>query len=398
MFQYEFGMTQTLAIAIVVLLIGKWVKKQVVFFEKYFIPAPVIGGVIYSIFALVGRMTGAFEFEFDSILKDFLMIAFFTTIGFTASFKLLKKGGVQVFIFLAAATGLVICQNIIGISLAKVFNMHPLMGLATGSIPLTGGHGTAAAFGPALEAGGAVGATTVAIAGATFGLIAGCLLGGPVAKRLMIQYKLIPNKEEDFLEHDKKDDHALKEKISETSLFTSIVYISIAMGLGTLILPIFKKLGITLPVYIGAMIIAAIIRNILDAKQNDLPLHTIDTIGSLSLQLFLAMALMSMKLWELADLAGPLVVIMLIQTAFMAFFAYFITFRSMGSDYDAAVIATGHCGFGLGATPNAMANMESFTAANGPSPNAFFVLPLVGALFIDFSNAAVITTFLNIFG
>ena len=398
MFQYQFSMAQTLAVAVVVLLIGKWVKKQVVFFEKYFIPAPVIGGVIYSIFSLVGKTTGAFEFGFDSILKDFLMIAFFTTIGFLASFKLLKKGGIQVFIFLAVATGLVVLQNIVGVSLAKVLGLNPLLGIAAGSVPLTGGHGTSAAFGPVLEAAGAAGATTVAIAAATFGLIVGCLIGGPIAKRLMQRNKLVGHSEEEFLEHDKKDNHAIVEKITEESMFRSIVYIAISMGIGALLIPISKKVGVTLPAYIGPMIVAAIIRNILDAKGSELPLHTINTVGNLALQLFLAMALMTMKLWELADLAGPLLIILLVQTVLMGAYAYFITFKAMGSDYDAAVLSTGHCGFGMGATPNAMANMESFTAANGPSPNAFFVLPLVGALFIDFTNASVITAFLNIFG
>lgn len=399
MFEYTFSMTETLAVAVVLLIIGRWIKKKIFFFEKYFIPAPVIGGVIFSIFTLIGKNTGTFEFFFESELKNLLMIAFFTTIGFLASFKLLKKGGIQVLIFLGVASGLVIIQNFVGIYLAKFFNLNPLLGIASGSIPLTGGHGTSGAFGPVLEAAGATGAMSVAIASATFGLVAGCLIGGPVGKRLMLKYNLVGHKEEEFItEGDSNKISHDKEIVTEDSFFKSVVLIVISMGIGGLVNTLAKKIGVILPAYIGPMLVAAAIRNIIDSKNGELPLHTINIIGNIALQLFLAMALMSMRLWELASLAVPLVVILLIQTLVMALYAYFITFRAMGKDYDAAVIATGHCGFGMGATPNAMANMESFTAANGPSPVAFFVLPLVGALFIDFVNASIITVFMNIFG
>ncbi len=396
--EYNFNMIETLAIAVVLLVVGRWIKKKVYFFEKFFIPAPVIGGVIFSIITLLGKVTNSFVFSFDGGLKSLLMIAFFTTIGFLASFKLLKKGGVQVFIFLLLATVLVILQNVVGISLAKVFGLHPLLGLAAGSIPLTGGHGTSGAFGPVLEAAGAHGAMSVAIASATFGLVAGCIIGGPVAKTLMTKHGLSGRSVEDvlFSEGDEVEDK--KEGVTEESIFKAIVYIVLSMGIGGVLGGMAKKAGIVLPSYIGPMIIAAIIRNVLDAKDSKLPLHTIGIVGNISLQLFLAMALMSMRLWELAALAVPLVAILLAQTLLMGAFAYFVTFKIMGKDYDAAVMSAGHCGFGMGATPNAMANMESFTAANGPSPAAFFVLPLVGALFIDFTNASVITIFMNIFG
>ncbi|MGL5543743.1 MAG: sodium/glutamate symporter [Cetobacterium sp.] len=398
MFEYQFNMAETLAAAVILLLVGRWIKKKIYFFEKFFIPAPVIGGVIFSIFTLIGRNAKIFSFSFDGSLKDLLMIAFFTTIGFLASLKLLKKGGVQVFIFLCVASVLVIIQNLVGVSLAKFFGLNPLLGIAAGSVPLTGGHGTSGAFGPVLEAAGATGAMSVAIASATFGLVAGCMIGGPVAKRLMQRYGLVGHKEEEFLISEENSKEALKEEVTEDKLFHAIVYIVLSMGIGGLLIPVAKKAGIVLPAYIGPMLVAAIIRNVVDTKDTELPLHTISIVGNISLQLFLAMALMSMKLWELAALAVPLIVILLVQTVIMALFAYFITFRVMGKDYDAAVMASGHCGFGMGATPNAMANMESFTAANGPSPTAFFVLPLVGALFIDFTNASLITIFINIFG
>ncbi|MGL6168139.1 MAG: sodium/glutamate symporter, partial [Fusobacteriaceae bacterium] len=190
MIEYQFNMAETLATAVVLLLVGNWIKKKVSFFEKFFIPAPVIGGVIFSIITLIARNAGIFEFSFNGALKDLLMIAFFTTIGFLASLKLLKKGGIQVFIFLCTASLLVVIQNLVGISLAKLFGLNPLLGIAAGSVPLTGGHGTSGAFGPVLGAAGATGAMSVAIASATFGLVAGCMIGGPVAKKLMTKYNL----------------------------------------------------------------------------------------------------------------------------------------------------------------------------------------------------------------
>ncbi|MEG0069585.1 sodium/glutamate symporter [Cetobacterium sp.] len=397
MFEYKFNMAETLAIAVCLLLIGRWIKSKVYFFEKFFIPAPVIGGVIFSLFSLVGYNTKLFMFSFDGSLKDLLMVAFFTTIGFLASFKMLKKGGVQVFTFLLVAVILVVIQNGVGVSLAKAFNLNPLIGIAAGSVPLTGGHGTSGAFGPVLEAAGATGAMSVAIASATFGLVAGCLIGGPVGKRLMLKNGLKGPKENDILLDGSKDSSEEKVSLNEELLFKAIVFIVLAMGIGGFITPLSKKLGIVLPVYIGPMLVAAVIRNLADGTKNEIPLNAINVVGNISLQLFLAMALMSMRLWELAALAIPLVAILLAQKLVMALYAYFVTFRIMGKDYDAAVLAVGHCGFGMGATPNAMANMESFTAANGPSPTAFFALPLVGSLFIDFVNASVITVFINMF-
>lgn len=396
MLELNFNMAETLAISILVLLLGREIKKRVNFLERFFIPAPVVGGVIFSILLLIGHNTGAFSFSFDNVLKDFLMTIFFTTIGFTASGKLLKKGGVGVIVFLITATVLVIIQDIVGVSMAKMFGEHPLLGLAVGSVPLTGGHGTSGAFGPVLEEFGVTGGLSVSIAAATYGLIAGCLIGGPVAKRLRDKYNLKPS-----LEDGEGTVEALEENdekpVSEETLFSAVVVIALSMGIGYCIAPFLKKYGIVIPAYIGPMFIAAIIRNIVDMQKKNLPMNEIAITGNIALSLFLAMALMTLKLWELADLAIPIISILLVQTAIMALFAYFITFRFNGKDYDAAVMATGHCGFGLGATPNAMANMEVFTKENGPAPRAFFVLPVVGALFIDFTNATVITFFINMF-
>ncbi|WP_427170941.1 sodium/glutamate symporter [Fusobacterium nucleatum] len=390
MFEYQLNMAETVGFAIILLLLGRWIKRKVNFFEKFFIPAPVIGGTLFSIILLIGHQTETFIFTFNDDIKNLLMIAFFTTVGFSASLKILKKGGVGVALFLLAAVILVIIQDIVGPVLAKALGINPLLGLAAGSIPLTGGHGTSGAFGPYLEDLGATGATVVAVASATYGLISGCLIGGPIARRLMIKNNLKPTESKAGV-----DDSLLgtETEVTEERLFSAVVYIGIAMGIGATITLILGKQGIKFPAYLMGMVVAAIIRNILDFNQKQLPFNEIGIVGNISLSLFLSMALMSMKLWQLIDLAVPLIVILLVQTVVMAFFAYFVTFNIMGRDYDAAVMSTGHCGFGLGATPNAMANMETFTAANGPSVKAFFIIPIVGSLFIDFINAAVIQGF-----
>ena len=390
MFEYQLNMAETVGFAIILLLLGRWIKRRVNFFEKFFIPAPVIGGTLFSIILLIGHQTETFTFSFNDDIKNLLMIAFFTTVGFSASLKILKKGGVGVALFLLAAVILVVMQDIVGPVLAKALGINPLLGLAAGSIPLTGGHGTSGAFGPELEKLGATGATVVAVASATYGLIAGCLIGGPIARRLMIKNNLKPTESKEGV------DNSLLEsttEVTEESLFSAVVYVGIAMGIGALINNMLAKAGIKFPVYLMGMVVAAIIRNILDFNQKQLPFSEIGIVGNISLSLFLSMALMSMKLWQLIDLAVPLIIILLVQTVLMAFFAYFITFNIMGRDYDAAVMSTGHCGFGLGATPNAMANMETFTKANGQSVKAFFIIPIVGSLFIDFINAGVIQTF-----
>ena len=390
MFEYQLNMAETVGFAIILLLLGRWIKKKVNFFEKFFIPAPVIGGTLFSIILLIGHQTETFTFNFNDDIKNLLMIAFFTTVGFSASLKILKKGGVGVALFLLAAVILVIIQDIVGPVLAKALGINPLLGLAAGSIPLTGGHGTSGAFGPYLEDLGATGATVVAVASATYGLIAGCLIGGPIARRLMIKNNLKPTENKAGV-----DDSILGSttEVTEERLFSAVVYIGIAMGIGATITLILGNHGIKFPAYLMGMVVAAIIRNILDFNQKQLPFTEIGIVGNISLSLFLSMALMSMKLWQLIDLAVPLIVILLVQTVVMGLFAYFVTFNIMGRDYDAAVMSTGHCGFGLGATPNAMANMETFTTANGPSVKAFFIIPIVGSLFIDFINAGVIQAF-----
>lgn len=398
---FTFDMYLTLGLAIVLYLLGSGIKAKVGILQKYYIPAPVIGGTLFSIVMLIGHNMGLFSFTFDGNLKNFFMVVFFTTIGFLASVSALKKGGIGVILFLIAAVILVIIQDGVGVALAKVFGLNPGIGLAAGSIPLTGGHGTSGAFGPYLEERGVSGATVVAIASATYGLVAGCVIGGPIAKRLKDKHNLVC-KEGDAQkagqeQAEKEETLAQKASMSEKSFFKAAAMIGIAMGVGGLITPLIKKAGLSLPAYLIPMLIAAIMRNVVDKTENKTPIDEIGIIGSVCLSFFLAIALMSMKLWELADLAIPLVVILLVQTIVMGLFAYFVTFNIMGRDYDAAVISTGHCGFGMGATPNAIANMEAFTSVNGFSTKAFLAVPLVGSLFIDFINAIVIQTFTSIF-
>ena len=400
MFTFTFDMYLTLGLAIILYLLGSGIKAKVGLFQKYYIPAPVIGGTLFSIVMLIGHNLGLFTFTFDGNLKNFFMVVFFTSVGFLASVSALKKGGIATLLFLAAAAVLCVVQDGVGIALAKVFGLNPGIGLAAGSIPLTGGHGTSGAFGPYLEERGVSGATVVAIASATYGLVAGCLLGGPIAKRLKDKHNLIckeSNTKDAQDQAENEETLAQKATMTEKSFFKAACMIGISMGIGGLITPLIKKAGLSLPAYLIPMLIAAIMRNVVDKTESKTPIDEIGIIGSVCLSFFLAIALMSMKLWELADLAIPLIVILLVQTVVMGLFAYFVTFNIMGRDYDAAVMATGHCGFGMGATPNAIANMEAFTSVNGFSTKAFLAVPLVGSLFIDFVNAFIIQTFTSIF-
>lgn len=390
---------QTLALAIVVLSLGKFLRKKVSILEKFCIPAPVIGGMIFAIGILIGHITNTFSFNMDAMLKPIFMIAFFTTVGFTASFKMLKKGGVQVFMFLALAVILVTMQDVVGVLLAKVFNLNPLIGLSTASVPMTGGHGTSGAFAPDFELMGATGATTIAMASATFGLIMGSMIGGPIGKNLIEKHNLLEtaNKTNEGENHNKKKENIIKDLLNPQNFSIASSQIIIAMGVGSIVSMFLGKF-MTFPPYLGAMFVAAIMRNFADFTNTyEIKEKEIDILGGISLSIFLAMALMGLKLWQLSDLGGPLFVMLISQALLMGLFAYFVTFNVMGRDYEAAVMACGHCGFGMGATPNAMANMEALTGKYVPAPRAFFILPLIGSLFIDFFNAFIINAFVGFF-
>ncbi|MBX6366238.1 MAG: sodium/glutamate symporter [Gemmatimonadetes bacterium] len=397
-------MIQTTALAAVVLFAGYGIRRRVAVLDRFNIPAPVVGGFLFAAAALVLRQTGVLGFQFDTTLQTPFMVAFFTSIGLGASLGLLRVGGPQVLLFWGIATLLAALQNGIGVGIARLLGVDPLLGLITGSITMTGGHGTGAAFGKLMEEQYAFpGAVTLAMAAATFGLVSGGLLGGPVGTRLIQRFRLTPQPAAPpppaNLEHASLDEEIDTEVAGEAptayQLLQTITIILVAMWGGSLVSGWLGRY-ITLPSYIGAMICAAIIRNVADAtKLIRIEQRTVDDLGTIALALFLTMALMTLKLWELLDLALPMLAILSVQVVVMALFAIYVTYRFMGRDYDAAVMAGGHCGFGLGATPNAVANMTSLVERFGPAPRAFLVVPMVGAFFIDFTNALIITGYLN---
>lgn len=391
----ELDMYQATAVAAIVLLLGRILVDKIAILRRYCIPAPVVGGFIYAIVHLAVRSAGILEISADMTLKNVFMVAFFCSVGYTASFKMLKKGGIQTVVFLLLAVVMVVLQNCLGAGLAAAFGLDPRLGLATGSIPMVGGHGTAGSFGPLLESLGVANANVVAIASATFGLVAGCAIGGPIAYNRIHKLSL----------HSVESD-AGAEKVMETDETGSIdskrfldafLYLIIAIGAGTIVSMFLGKL-MTFPFYIGAMLVGALIRNIMDAQHKEIPMEEIGTVGGSCLSIFLGLAMIDMKLWQLAELALPLVVMLAAQTLLMFVFAYFVVFNVLGKTYDAAVMTTGFCGFGMGATPNAMANMQAVTGQYGPAPTAFMVVPLVGSLFIDFLNATILTGFINFLG
>ncbi len=394
--QIELALVPTVGLAIIVILVGKFLVKKIEILQRFLIPYPVVGGLVFATIALLGHITGTFEVTFDTTIQTYFMTLFFTTVGFAGSIKVLKQGGLGVILFLVVATIGVIFQNVIGVGVATAMGADPLFGLATGSIPMTGGHGTAGAFGPLMEEAGLTGATSVALAAATFGLIAGSLIGGPTAKSLIKKYNLKPKTEASNSENS-AETKTIRELDPET-LSLAFFQIALAAGIGYYISLLITNAGFVVPGYIGGMLVAVLMRNVFkDGSKLEMKLPEIDALGSIFLAVFLAHALMGLRLWELAELAVPLIVLLTLQVAFMALYARFVTFNVMGRDYDAAVISAGHCGFGLGATPNAIANMNAVTNKYGPSPAAFFILPMVGAMFIDIVNASVITMFVQFF-
>ena len=390
----HFSTIQTMALAVIVFYLGKFLNNKFKFLKNNCIPDSVTGGTLFSFFILLGHETGSFSFIFEDSIKDIFMIAFFTTVGFSASIKLLKKAGLPVLMFLIAAILLAILQSIVGVGMAKILGVSPMIGLATGSLATTGGPGTAGAFGPIMESFGTPGATMVAMATATYALIAGSIIAGPICKRLIEKKNLIQKRVtlEEFQSFDDKSVTLELKNVVPTGF-----QIIIAMGIGSLISNFLNSLGLILPPYIGTMFAASIMRNLADeTKLFSIDLEVVSVIGNFTLTMFLSMILMNFKLWELKELALPLIIMLIGQTILMGVFAYFITFTLTGKDYDAAIMTGGHCGCGFGTTPKALANMEALTEKYLPSPKAFFVIPIVGALFIDFFNAAIITFFINL--
>ena len=381
---------QTVGLAVLVFLLGRFIKGKVRLFQKYFIPAPVIGGLICSVLIFIGVRTGIFTVEMNNVLQDFFMNLFFTGTGFTCSIAVLKKSGKLGVKLAIGAVLFLVVQNLVGVGLASVFGINKLLGVAMGSISMSGGVGSGASFGPTLEAYGAEGGTTIGVAAATFGLLLGSLTGGPVAERLIAKYNLKSTATESASEEKKVF------PLEQASFFNSVLLILLAAFIGSYISKLLALTGLSFPYYVGCLFGGALVRNIADARKIDLKMPQIDVISNTCLNLFLSMALMSLSIAKLIDLALPMIAILLAQTIVMMLWAYFVTFRTTGKDYDAAVMAAGHCGVGLGQTPNAVANMASVIDKNGPAPTAWFVLPVVTVIFINIMNPIIITTFINL--
>ena len=395
MLNISLDMYQTLGLAVVVLLFGNWLKKKVKVLEKFCIPAPVVGGIIFAILSCILYCTGLMELSFDETLKTVCMVIFFTSVGFQANLKVLKKGGLGLVIFLACVFVLICLQNGLAVGISKMLNIDPLVGLTTGSIPMVGGHGTSGAFGQVLEDLGVEGATTLCTAAATFGLVVGSLMGGPLGRRLIIKHDLLKS----AVAPDVTDLKAEEKKHHRTvSMYAPAAYqLAIAMGIGTVVSMLLSKTGMTFPVYIGSMIVAAIMRNLSEfTGKFTVHMGEINDLGGICLSLFLGIAMITLKLWQLAELALPLIILLAGQTILMFLFAYFVVFNVLGRDYDAAILAAGTCGFGMGATPNAMANMQTLTEKYAPSVKAYLLVPIVGSMFADFINSLVITFFINL--
>lgn len=407
-------MLQSAGVGALALVMGMVMTRKIHWLQKFCIPSPVSGGILFSIATLLVYLFAHVEISFDGTLKDVFMLAFFTSVGFQSNLKVLRQGGKTLVMMIALLIFIITIQNFMPLGITKLLDVNPLVGMAAGSISMAGGHGTAGGFSSVLEHLGLHGAATVAMAAATFGLIAGSMIGGPIAERL-IRKKLTS---EHMEPKDYKIDPAMAGIESEESLpagraehvssherefqqYASASYaLLIVMALGTLASHWLAKTGITFPTYFGALITAAVARNVIESTRyrKYLEIEKIVSVGNICLSVFLGMAMISLKLWELQSLALPLIVILVAQVALMIVFTYFVAFYLLGRDYDAAVLVAGICGFGLGATPNAMANMSAVCYKYHYSVKPFLIVPIIGAMFVDMLNTGIITLFLNWIG
>lgn len=397
-FLLSFDMIATLAMGLISLFLGMFIKKKIVWFAKMGVPAPVIGGLIFAIAHLILRETGLGSIAYTTTLQTPFMVVFFTTIGLGSSIAGLKKGGKLLLVFWALSGFMTFMQTVIGVSVAKLTHINPLFGVLGGSASMSGGHGSAGAFGQTVEAMGVTGASTMALSSATFGLLAGGLLGAPLAFHLIRKHKLEPK---EIMDKDSVGikDTVDKKDITSDSLLKHIGMISIVMTVGMFGSFLLKThFKIALPSYVGAMF-AAIIFNNLNNKFEwmEMDRNLIDILGHTSLNVFLSMALISLKLWELADLALPMIIMLTCQVVFMFLYTKYIVFRMLGKDYDSAVMVSGMCGSGLGATTNAMLNMGEVSEKHGYTVNPYLVVPLTGAFLIDMVQMPVIITAINLF-
>lgn len=393
----------TLAIASLLYLLGIYIMNHVSILRKLCIPASVIGGLLFSILVAILQSTHILVIELDSVfIQNFFMLTFFTTIGLRASLKSLLFGGKLLITYLMFCGILAVFQNIIGVSLAKLLNIPPLLGLTAGSMSMEGGHGNAAAYGQTIRDMGVDSALTASLSAATLGLVAGGLIGGPVVKFLITRYNLKAEHEDNQTQsfnniHPNRHLHNLMKPT--TIFFLQFTIVTICMAVGSYLGNTFSDItGVNIPVYVGAMFVAVIIRNISEYSNLHLiDMKFIDNIGDISLSLFLSIALMSIKLVDIYHLALPLTIIVLAQIIFLVLFSVFFVFKSLGKNYDAAVMIGGFIGHGLGATPNAMANLEVITKKFGPSPKSYLIVPMVGAFLIDLVGVTIITIFINVF-
>ena len=416
----ELDMIQTAGIGALALLVGMVLTRKVAFLQKFCVPSPVSGGIIFSLITLI--LYGWFDIEvsFDGTLKDVFMLAFFTSVGFQSDLKVIKQGGKLLIIMLVLLVVIIAMQNIMPLGITRLMGVDPLIGMAAGSISMTGGHGTAGGFAGVLEGMGLHGAGTIGMAAATFGLIAGSMIGGPLAERIIrkkLTHEQMQPQDEDIdpamagIESDEASPTGRTKRIStneqEFQQYAKASYcIILVMGGGTLLSWLFAKTGVTFPTYFGALILAAIVRNTIgfvsykdegkwEKAEKLLDMERIISVGNICLSLFLGMAMISLKLWELQSLALPLIVILVSQVLMMALFAYLVAFPLLGRDYDAAVLCAGMCGFALGATPNAMANMSAVCYKYRYTVKPFLIVPIIGAMFADLINTGIITLFLN---
>ena len=398
MFEFELNMYQAIGVAAIMSWIGSWAIRKSGFLSKYCIPAPLVGGLLFALINTALAASGVMVISLDATLQNILMTVFFTTIGFSASLSLIKKGGKQILFILFLSVVVLTMQNGIGSWIASLFGIDPRLGLAVGSISLMGGPGTAAAFGAVMESPvyGIEGASAVGLAAATFGLVSGSILGGPIMRRRLNQLALDNNTTASAEETEEQIAPAMF-KTNVDRFVSAGLLLALALGSGVVLSKIMAISGITFPDYMGALVMGAVIRNVAEAMGRfHYPNEEIEVAGEVSLTLFLAMALMGLKLWVLADLALPIIVILAAQVAFMFLISYYVIFKLLGKNYEAAVQTAGFIGYAMGSMSNAMANMQAITRRYGVAPAAYLAIP-IGGMISDFFNAVVITGFLNFF-
>ncbi|CAM2899655.1 sodium/glutamate symporter [Pseudoalteromonas distincta] len=397
--EIELTLHETLITTLGILLLGYFLNSRVMFLKNNNIPEPVVGGLVFSIISAIAYSHFSLTFNFDMALKSPLMILFFTTVGLGASLKLLKLGGPKVILFLAVATGYLFIQNFVGIGIAHIAGIDYLYGLIGGSVTLSGGHGNAATYADLFinhyNADESI--FELAMAAATFGLILGGIIGGPVTKRLVLKHNLIASSH-GTLNTAPHFNPIEKDTVTPKKMMETLLIILACMFIGQQLHTVLINAGVILPAFLIPLLIGVGLTNVTELHPKlKLSRTCIDLWGTMALSIFLTMALMSLRVWELLNLAAPLIIMISMQCIVLILFTYFITYRIMGSNYDSAIMAGGHCGFGLGATPTAVANMEISVARYGPSPQAFLTVPLVGAFFIDITNALVIQLFLTFY-